>query len=440
MTGGFGAELAARIQDELFDHLDAPILRVAARDVPIPFSPPLEDFVLPKAADVIAAVKAVCYRVMAAPEAHLLRCASSRRPCGVRTVRLGRRDSRASNLGVGHSHRVISLVESLFFIEKGKRIWRLKLRCPSWASPWKRPPWSCWKFAAGEMVKKDQIVLVLETDKVTFEMPSPGDGLLHPVAASGSRIEVSQVIGYLAADAAELEQAGCPASGRGNGAPASRLSRGTTGGGAGRDRRPCPLAQAAGVKASPVARVMAKAHGVDLSAIPGSGPGGRVVRADVLKALKEGPPAAPAPVAGRRLLSVAQEIPIAGVRKVIFKNMHLSLATQAQLTLHTEASAAAMHAAAQPAERRRREGLLQRGPREGHRPGPEAAPPGQRQRGRRNRSRSGGRCTWGWPWTWAAGSSCPRCATPKASPSARFPPTSTGWSRRPRPAALRWMT
>jgi len=54
--------LAARIQAELFDYLDAPVLRVGAKDVPIPFSPPLEDFVLPKAADVIAAVKAVCYR------------------------------------------------------------------------------------------------------------------------------------------------------------------------------------------------------------------------------------------------------------------------------------------------------------------------------------------------------------------------------------------
>jgi pyruvate/2-oxoglutarate dehydrogenase complex dihydrolipoamide acyltransferase (E2) component len=67
------------------------------------------------------------------------------------------------------------------------------------------------------------------------------------------------------------------------------------------------------------------------------------VRDDVLKALKKGvPAAAPAAPAAGELLSVAQEIPIAGVRKVIFKNMHLSLATQAQLTLHTEASAAAM--------------------------------------------------------------------------------------------------
>jgi pyruvate dehydrogenase E1 component beta subunit len=62
VTGGFGAELAARIQAELFDHLDAPILRVGAKDVPIPFSPPLEDFVLPKVADVVAAAKSVCNR------------------------------------------------------------------------------------------------------------------------------------------------------------------------------------------------------------------------------------------------------------------------------------------------------------------------------------------------------------------------------------------
>jgi pyruvate/2-oxoglutarate/acetoin dehydrogenase E1 component len=62
LTGGFGAELAARIQEELFDYLDAPVKRVAARDVPIPFSPPLEDYVLPKVSDVIETARAVIYR------------------------------------------------------------------------------------------------------------------------------------------------------------------------------------------------------------------------------------------------------------------------------------------------------------------------------------------------------------------------------------------
>lgn len=62
VTGGFGAELAARIQDELFDELDAPVKRVGAKDVPIPFAPPLEDFVLPSLTDVVKAVRAVTYR------------------------------------------------------------------------------------------------------------------------------------------------------------------------------------------------------------------------------------------------------------------------------------------------------------------------------------------------------------------------------------------
>ncbi len=59
LTGGFCAELAARIQEELFDHLAAPVKRVAARHVPIPFSPPLEDYVLPKVSDVVGAVRTV---------------------------------------------------------------------------------------------------------------------------------------------------------------------------------------------------------------------------------------------------------------------------------------------------------------------------------------------------------------------------------------------
>jgi pyruvate dehydrogenase E1 component beta subunit len=61
-TGGFGAELAARIQEELFDELDAPIQRIGARNVPIPFAPPLEDFVLPHAGQVADAVRGMVRR------------------------------------------------------------------------------------------------------------------------------------------------------------------------------------------------------------------------------------------------------------------------------------------------------------------------------------------------------------------------------------------
>ena len=62
LTGGFGAELCALIQEQLFDQLKAPVKRVAARDVPMPFSPGMEDFCLPKVADVVAAAQAVVTR------------------------------------------------------------------------------------------------------------------------------------------------------------------------------------------------------------------------------------------------------------------------------------------------------------------------------------------------------------------------------------------
>lgn len=59
LTGGFGAEVAARIGEELFDYLDAPVTRIGAKDVPIPFCPVLENFVLPQVIDIVNGVKKV---------------------------------------------------------------------------------------------------------------------------------------------------------------------------------------------------------------------------------------------------------------------------------------------------------------------------------------------------------------------------------------------
>ncbi len=55
--GGFGGELAAQIQEEAFDFLDAPIQRVGALDVPIPYSKPMEEFVIPDEARIVGVVK-----------------------------------------------------------------------------------------------------------------------------------------------------------------------------------------------------------------------------------------------------------------------------------------------------------------------------------------------------------------------------------------------
>ena len=209
-----------------------------------------------------------------------------------------------------------------------------------------------WGCNAGERLEKEEIVLVLETDKVTFEMPAPAAGLLHPMLEPGSTMEVGQLVAYLANDAAELadlqakqpaaaagsaEQEAAPAAAKEAAAPAAPAQAGPQG----------------RIKASPVAKAMAKKHGLDLASIPGSGPGGRIIREDVVKALEKGvpekapaekpaaPKAPPVPEEGA-LLSVSEQLPVSGVRKVVFNNMHMSLATQAQLTLHTEASAKKM--------------------------------------------------------------------------------------------------
>jgi pyruvate dehydrogenase E1 component beta subunit len=59
---GVGAEIAARVMEEAFDWLDAPVARVTGKDVPMPYAANLEKLALPSVAEVVAAAKAVCYR------------------------------------------------------------------------------------------------------------------------------------------------------------------------------------------------------------------------------------------------------------------------------------------------------------------------------------------------------------------------------------------
>jgi pyruvate dehydrogenase E1 component beta subunit len=59
---GIGSEIIARIMIEAFDYLDAPVLRVTGRDVPMPYAANLEKLALPSVADIIQAAKAVCYK------------------------------------------------------------------------------------------------------------------------------------------------------------------------------------------------------------------------------------------------------------------------------------------------------------------------------------------------------------------------------------------
>jgi pyruvate dehydrogenase E1 component beta subunit len=59
---GVGAEIAARLMEQAFDYLDAPVARVSGKDVPMPYAANLEKLALPTAEEVVAAAKAVSYR------------------------------------------------------------------------------------------------------------------------------------------------------------------------------------------------------------------------------------------------------------------------------------------------------------------------------------------------------------------------------------------
>ncbi|HEY3258298.1 MAG TPA: alpha-ketoacid dehydrogenase subunit beta [Gemmatimonadaceae bacterium] len=56
-TGGIAGEITSRINELAFEWLDAPVMRVTAADVPLPYSPPLEDYVLPQTSDIVTAIR-----------------------------------------------------------------------------------------------------------------------------------------------------------------------------------------------------------------------------------------------------------------------------------------------------------------------------------------------------------------------------------------------
>ncbi len=209
-----------------------------------------------------------------------------------------------------------------------------------------------WEFGSGDTVKEDETVLVIETDKVSFDVPAPADGIIHPVVPEGTDCAVEETVGYLAKDREEYEQlirehpsAVCEGPEKAGTSVSEAVSPEDRPGPA-----PAPVMTKGRIKASPLARSMAAKHDLDLRAITGSGPAGRVVKADILRALEEKPgvadrvyeiPSGAADKASANKTAI-EDIPIKGVRRVIFDNMYESLSRTAQLTVHTDACAEAL--------------------------------------------------------------------------------------------------
>ncbi len=185
-----------------------------------------------------------------------------------------------------------------------------------------------WKLAEGDWVEKDQVVLVIETEKVSQEIQAEYAGFLVIIVDAGETVPCGEVLAALAETKEELEKLLKDRPARETREPAEpKAAKAAAGPAAGpKDGKRAKIA--------PVAKKMAEAHGIDVTRLTGSGPGGRIVKADIEKAIKEGvPEAAPAgemeTVEGRR---VRKAVPLTGMRRVIAENMHRSLQQTAQLS------------------------------------------------------------------------------------------------------------
>ena len=141
-----------------------------------------------------------------------------------------------------------------------------------------------WLVEDGQQIAVGDELLEVETDKAAMTVAAGAAGVLQIVAAVNAVVPVGAVIARIGgeATAAAPEPAGSEAAS----APAAESA----------SVAPAPAVNGAArpeVRATPVARRMAHQHGVDLSAVAGSGPGGRVVRADVEQAAGLEPPAPP---------------------------------------------------------------------------------------------------------------------------------------------------
>lgn len=170
-----------------------------------------------------------------------------------------------------------------------------------------------WTKQVGDSVNEGDVIAEVDADKATVEVPATASGTITQlIGEAGAALKVGAVLGYVeAAGGAAAPAAEKPASnGKSDAAPAEAAPAPAADKPAA--KAPAPVEEADGnlpdgVRASPVARKVAADRGIDLSAVQGSGPNGRIVKADV-----EGfNPAAAAPAPAASAPAVGTAIPAA---------------------------------------------------------------------------------------------------------------------------------
>lgn len=185
---------------------------------------------------------------------------------------------------------------------------------------------NAWLAEEGAWVEKGALIAEIETEKVAYEIQSPHEGFLHITVPAGETVPVEVAIARFASDKAGYESLA------GGKAPAAASTQALVPESGVSVERP-PVQSGGRIKASPLARKMAADRGLDLAVIDGTGPGGRIVKRDIVAAEQLGEKAVPATktIAPQGSLEPIR-IPFKGVRATIARRMVESLNTSAQLS------------------------------------------------------------------------------------------------------------
>ncbi|HEX6788481.1 MAG TPA: dihydrolipoamide acetyltransferase family protein [Gaiellaceae bacterium] len=187
-----------------------------------------------------------------------------------------------------------------------------------------------WLKSEGDAVEKGEPLYELDTDKVTQEVEAEASGVLLKIAITEGEVEVGRTIGFIGAEGEET-----PA------APVAEAPK--------QEKAEAPVAEAPAqaapstngsttngrIKASPLARRIARERGVELSQIRGTGPDGRIVAEDVERAQAQ--PAAAAPVAQAAPTGAVESRPLSNIRKTIARRLTQAWTVPAfQLTVNAD--------------------------------------------------------------------------------------------------------
>ena len=181
-----------------------------------------------------------------------------------------------------------------------------------------------WKRREGEQVEKGDILYVLETEKVTWEVEAPESGILsRPIFNAGDVVPVGTVVALILQPGEEPPETQTRPKADTSESPVPPT---------GREAQEVPelVKAATATRASPVAKRIAKEHGIDLSLIKGTGPEGRITKEDIMQAVEQAPQSGAATAVHREI------VPFSSMRRTIARRMSESFRTAPHFYLSME--------------------------------------------------------------------------------------------------------